>query len=103
MALLALVGTLLATAAAQVSYKKYSLSRRREQLLITVALFGATPLLTYIAVKAYGIGLVYISTGVTYVLVSAAAWRIFGERPTSRQVVAMLFILVGIATYGIGL
>src|SRR5690606_10221670 len=101
--LIALLGALGTTAAAQVSYKKYSLGHGRRNLYLTVLLFGAAPPLTYLAVKGFGVGTVYISTSITYVLVALAGWRVFGERPTRRRVVAMIFIALGILVYGIGL
>jgi drug/metabolite transporter (DMT)-like permease len=102
-ATLSLIGALAATAAAQVTYKAYSLGGRRLQLYATVFLFGLTPVLTYVAVKAFGIGLVYIATSVTYILVAAAGWFFFAERPSVRRVAAMGFIFSGILIYGLGL
>lgn len=101
--LIALLGALGTTAAAQVSYKKYSLGHGRHNLYWTVLLFGAVPPLTYLAVKGFGVGTVYISTSITYVLVALAGWRMFGEKPTRRRVVAMMFIALGILVYGSGL
>lgn len=101
--LVALVGAIGVTAAAQVAYKQYSIERGRNSLYATVVLFAAAPPLTYLAVKGFGVGTVYISTGVTYILVAAAGWRLFGEKPTRRRIVAMAFVLSGIVVYGIGL
>jgi multidrug transporter EmrE-like cation transporter len=102
-ATLSLFGALAATAAAQVTYKAYSLGGRRIQLVATILLFGVTPVLTYVAVKAFGIGLVYIATSLTYILVSAAGWLLFAERPSVRRIAAMAFIFSGILVYGLGL
>lgn len=102
-AAIALLAALAATAAAQVTYKAYSVGRGRAYLHATVLLFALTPVLTYAAVKAFGIGLVYIATSLTYVLVAAAGWFMFGERPGARRLVAMGFIFVGILVYGLGL
>jgi multidrug transporter EmrE-like cation transporter len=101
--LLSLLGAIGATAAAQVAYKKYSVEHGRCSLYATVLLFAAAPPLTYLAVKGFGVGTVYISTGVTYILVAAAGWRLFGETPSRRRLVAMAFVLTGIVVYGIGL
>lgn len=101
--LLALVAALTTTALAHVAYKQYSLDRNRLYLLVTVGLFGVTPALTYLAVKAFGIGLVYIATSMTYVIVAIAGRVVFGERLTRRTIVAMLLIVSGVLLYGSGL
>ena len=102
-ALLSLVGALAATTFAQVAYKKYSLGHGRNNLYATLLLFGVTPLLTYVAVKAYGIGLVYISTSVTYVLVALMGKVLFAERISRRHAGAMVLILTGSLIYGLGM
>lgn len=100
---LALAGALGATAAAQIAYKKYSQRRRPLYLLVAVALFGITPVLTYVAVKAFGIGLVYISTSITYIVVTISGYVVFAEQLTRRSILAMLLISLGILIYGLGL
>ncbi|WP_242165848.1 EamA family transporter [Lysobacter sp. M15] len=103
LSLFSLLGALGATAAAQISYKKYSMEHGRRTLCLTIVLFGIAPPLTYLAVKGFGVGTVYMSTAITYVLVALAGWRMFGEKPTHRRIVGMGFVLVGILVYGIGL
>lgn len=100
---ISLLAALGATAAAQIYYKKYSIEHGRDNLYVAVLLFCVTPPLTYLAVKGFGVGVVYISTSITYVFVAIAGWRIFGENPTRRRVVAMALILLGILVYGLGL
>ena len=100
--ILALAGALATTAAAQVAYKAYSLGRGRGLLVLTIVLFAMAPVLTYVAVKAYGVGLVYIATALTYILVALAGWRLFGERLGARRVAAMALIFCGILIYGLG-
>ena len=103
MALLSLAGALIVTAFAQVAFKKYSRDSRRGYLLLAMALFVAAPPLTYLAVKAYGLGPVYVSTGITYILVALAGWRFFGEVPTRRRGLAMGLVLSGVILFAIGL
>jgi EamA-like transporter family. len=103
LSIVSLLGALGATAVAQVYYKKYSLKNDRGNLYITILLFGVVPPLTYLAIKGLGLGVVYISTSITYVLVALAGWRMFGEVPTPRRIAAMAFILTGILVYGLDL
>jgi drug/metabolite transporter (DMT)-like permease len=100
--LLALIGALSATSAAQVTYKKFSLGHGRGNLYAAIALFGMAPFLTYYAVKSFGIGLVFLSTSTTYVAVALMGRLLFAERITPRQVVAMVLILSGSLIYGLG-
>lgn len=101
-ALAALLGTLVATAFAQVAYKKFVLGHGRVHLLLAMALFGLTPLLSYIAVKAFGIALVFVSASTTYALVALLGVLMFDERISRRQGVALGFIVCGSLIYGLG-
>ncbi|WP_111265585.1 DMT family transporter [Marilutibacter maris] len=102
-ALSALMAALFVTASAQVAFKQYSNGAGRGYLVLTVMLFASAPPLTYLAVKAYGVGTVYVSTAITYILVALAGWRLFGESPTPRRVLAMGLILLGVLIYAVGL
>ncbi|MFC7301542.1 EamA family transporter [Cognatiluteimonas weifangensis] len=99
---LALIGAIVATTVAQISYKKRSIGGSREYLIAAIAFFAVTPALTYIAVKILGVGITYMSTSVTYILVSIAGWVIFGETIKRRKVLALSLIATGIATYSLG-
>lgn len=101
-AFFSLLGALSATSVAQVSYKRFCLGQGRRHLYTAALLFGTTPVLTYYAVKAFGIGLVYVSTSVTYIAVALLGHALFGERITRRQRVAMALILAGSLIYGLG-
>ena len=100
--LLALIGALSATTFAQVAYKKFSLGHDRRNLYAAICLFGLAPFLTYYAVKAFGIGLVFLSASTTYVAVALMGRLLFAERITSRQIVAMALILSGTLIYALG-
>lgn len=102
-AIFALVGALVTTAMAHISYKQYSIDRRRRDLVATIVLFGITPPLTYVAVKSLGVGLVYVCTSVNYVAAAIAGRFLFSERLTRRSLLAMLLICCGTLLYALGL
>ena len=102
LAVLALVGALAATSVAQVTYKKFCLGGGHGNLYAAVMLFGLTPFLSYYAVKSFGIGLVFISTGTTYVAVALMGRIMFSESISARQIIAMVLILSGTSIYGLG-
>lgn len=101
--ILALLSALVTTAMAHISYKHYSIYRRRRDLLVTIVLFGITPPLTYVAIKSLGVGLVYVCTSVNYVAAAIAGRFLFSERLTRRSVLAMLLICSGTLLYALGL
>lgn len=101
--LLTLVAALATTALAQVIYKKYSLTRRRPQLYFTLALFVMTLPLTYMAVKWWGIGLVYICTSLNYAFVAVAGRVLFNERLSRRRIAAIVLVVGGTSIYALGL
>lgn len=98
-----LLAALATTALAQVYYKSYSLTGRRNQLLQALALFVVTLPLTYLAVKWWGIGLVYMCTSLNYVSVALAGRLLFNERLSRRRIVAIVLIVCGASLYAFGL
>lgn len=102
LALLALIGAVAATSIAQIEYKRFILGYGRINLFAALGLFGMTPFLTYFAIKAFGIALVFMSTSTTYVAVALMGKYLFGEQITTRKVVAMMLIVSGSLIYGLG-
>lgn len=100
---LALAAALVTTALGQIYYKRYSQDRRRGSLYLTVALFVITLPLTYMAVKWWGIGLVYICTSLNYVGIAVAGRLLFNERLPRRRVIAIALIVCGTSIYALGL
>lgn len=102
LSLMALIGALSATSVAQIEYKRFSLGFGRINLYAALGLFGIAPFLTYFAVKAFGIGLVFLSTSTTYVAVALMGKYLFNEKISIRKAIAMGLILFGSLIYGSG-
>lgn len=102
-AIFALVGALATTAAGQIQYKKFSRGHKHRDLVAAMGFFVITLPLTYIAVKAFGIGLVYMCTSFNYVAVAIAGQLLFGERLSRRRLLAIFLIVSGTSIYALGL
>ena len=89
------------TATAQIFFKLFHQKRRFTYLLLTVALFGLTPFMSYLALKALDLSVVYMSTAITYVLVMYLARIILKETINRRQVYAVSLIVVGVMIFNI--
>ena len=76
---LALLGALCATALAQLFYKLYFSAHKRAYLVLSIGCFVAASLCAYLALKQLGIGMVYMSTALTQLMVAVLAWRVLGE------------------------
>ncbi|MGQ4660281.1 hypothetical protein [Lysobacter sp. F6437] len=101
-AILALLAALVTTTTAHISYKRYAIDRRRMDLYLTIVLFVSTTPLTYLAIKSFGIGLVYVCTSINYIAAAVAGRYLFGERLTRRSIAAMLLIAGGTSVYALG-
>lgn len=93
--------TILATVAAQLFFKHYFLSHRLAFLATTVALFCLAVVCTYLAVRALGIGRVYVAAALTYVLTPLAAKRLFDEHLGHSHYAALGLILSGVIVYNL--
>jgi len=100
-ALISLAIAIVATTFGQISFKYYALHQRRVMLLVAIGLFGAIPLFTFFAVRGLGLGTVYVSTGVSYVLIAVMGKLIFKERVGAGHGLALALILSGCALYGL--
>jgi len=92
---------LLATAFAQIAFKHFHLSGKRISLVLAICLFASIPPITFLAVRQLGIGKVYVLTSLNYGLVPFLAWKLFGERITSKQVQGLGLITLGCLVYAV--
>lgn len=99
-ALMAMGLAILTTAAGQLSFKYYAMKRTRTWLFVALALFCSIPLFTFVAVRGLGLGTVYVSTGLTYVLVALCGRFFFAERIGITHALALGLILCGCLLYG---
>ena len=96
---LALAGALCATALAQLFYKLYFRSHRKVHLVLSVGCFLSASLCAYGALKGLTIGMVYMSTALTQLLVIGLAHFVLGERLSRDHGIAMALIVSGIVIY----
>ena len=85
---------------AQVFYKRYiSVGRHRRHLAITIGLFVLAQGSFFLALTQLSIGVVYMSTAITQVLVLAASKWMLGEQVSRHHVQAVVIIGLGLALY----
>lgn len=89
------------TALAQTSYKLYFHKNQLVYLAVTIILFCVVPVMTYLALKSLPLSVVYMSTGLTYVLIMFFAKYILGEFVEKRHVYAVTLIISGVLVYNI--
>ncbi|MDH5527346.1 MAG: EamA family transporter [Nitrospirota bacterium] len=97
--LAALAGALISTALAQVSYKAYFRDRRLPLLVLALGLFVSAAACSYLALRGLTLGVVYMSTALTHVMVAALSWRLLGERLTRDHGIGLALITAGIVMY----
>lgn len=97
-----LCGVVLATAFGHFFYKLYFLRRRVSLVVAAMSTFLLAPVFSYLALHSLGIGLVYMSTAMSLVVVILLSRFALNERISGRQVIAMLLIVGGVACYGQG-
>jgi drug/metabolite transporter (DMT)-like permease len=95
----ALLAALAATALAQLTYKLTFSTGRRAWLLAAIPLFLGATGCTYLALKGLSIGMVYMSTAVTQLLVAGLARLVLKETLTRDHAVALTLIVLGVALY----
>lgn len=98
---IALVASLVCTAAGMVTFKHYYRSRRRTDFIWSVLLFAGVPVTTFFALRSLSLGFVYMSTAATHILVLGMSHFFLGERIPPRALPAIGLILAGIVIYGI--
>ena len=99
MAVLCLLAALVCTAVGQVAYKAHVDRRRGPLLAVALGLFAVAQLGFFLALTGLDVGVVYMSMGLSQVLVLILASRVLGESVTRHHVVAAGLILGGLALY----
>lgn len=93
--------SLLATAFAQLSFKRYFAARARGWLLATVLLFLAVPFTTYQALRGLPLSTVYVATALSQLLVVGLSLAWLGERYTRRQQAGFALVLAGVVLFNL--
>jgi len=96
---LALLAALIATAVAQLAYKLTFTTGRRAWLAVALPLFLAATGSAYLALKGLSIGMVYMSTAVSQLLVAGLARVVLKETLTRDHGIALGLIVLGVALY----
>jgi drug/metabolite transporter (DMT)-like permease len=96
---LALGGALLATALAQVAFKLRFTTERRAWLAAAILLFLCATGGSYLALQGLSIGMVYMSTALTQVLVAGLSRWVLREPLTADHGVGLVLIVAGIVVY----
>lgn len=94
-----LAGALTATALAQLCYKVYFVRRKRIYIGAAIALFVMVPPLAYLALTHLGVGIVYMSTALTQILVLVLSRFVLKERIGYSHAAAMALIVAGVVLY----
>ena len=102
LSLAALTGTIALPALGHLAYKFYVLRKTRGLAVLAIALFAATSVCTYLALKGLPLGLVYASSALTQAVITYLGWRYLRERITLRHLCAISLIMAGVALFGFG-
>lgn len=94
-----LAAALLCTAFAQVSYKRYFTNHHKPLLGIAVILFVSAAGFAFLSLKGLSIGMVYMSTAITHVLVVGLSHWLLKEPLTRDHGIATAFIASGVVLY----
>ena len=87
------------TSLAHTFYNCYHQKSQYLYLILTIILFALTPLMTYLALKGLTMSFVYMSTGLTYVLIMILAKTVLKESIEKRQIHAVILILSGVVVF----
>ena len=88
-------------ALAQIAYKLFFMKQKKLFLVMSLTLFCCIPLLSYLALKKLDLSTVYISTGITYVLVLILARFILNETIDKQHIYAVVLIISGVLVFNI--
>jgi multidrug transporter EmrE-like cation transporter len=98
--IVALIASLVCTAAGMVTFKQYYRTGRRADFIWAIVLFAGVPITTFFALRGLSLGFVYMSTAITQVLVLGMSHYLFDDRIPPRALPAIVLILAGIVIYG---
>lgn len=95
-----LAGALLLTASGQISFKSGVSTSRPTLTIAGLAALGLAMVCTLFALRTLGLGLVFMSTGLTHVMVLAGSkWILNEDVPYDRWAGAAI-IIAGVVLYG---
>ena len=96
----ALIAALTGTALGQLNFKLFFVRNKQGKYLLFALLFFCTvPLCSYIALHRLTIGLVYMCTAVTQLVVLGLSYFVLKEKLNRHHAIALLLILTGIVVY----
>lgn len=98
---LELAGALVATAFAQLLYKVYFVRRQFRFVAAAILLFVIVPPLAYLALEHLSVGIVYMSTALTQIMVLCLSRLILKEPIGRDHWIAMTLIVAGVVLYGL--
>ena len=93
--------SLVATAFAQVAFKRYFAARDRRWLAAAVVLFLVVPYSTYNALRGLPLSTVYVATAVSQLLVVGISLAWMRERYTRRQQAGFALVLAGVVLFNL--
>ena len=94
--------TILGTVSGQLTYKLFSLNKKKTFLLLAIGSFGIAQLTNYFALREIPIGIVYMMAASNYVIILFASKIILKENINRTQIYAVALIVCGILLYGVG-
>ena len=97
-----LVVSVTLVAVAQVTFKRSMTESNRLQFLGAMALFGVAQIGFFFALLGIEVGMVYMATALTHVIVLVLSHRWLGERMERGHLVAAGIVALGVLIYGIG-
>jgi len=101
MSVIALVLSIVFTAIGQVSYKLFFLKSSKVYLFASIIFFCFAPIMSYLVLLELALTTVYMSTGLTYVLVLLAAKFLLGESISRRKNHSIVLIIGGVFIFNV--
>ncbi len=95
----AIAATVVATAMGQVVYKLFFVRRQIRFLAFTGITFLVAQGCCYVALRDLEIGVVYMSTALTHLVIIWASHHVFREKITRDHVLALSLIVCGVVVY----
>lgn len=102
-AIAALIGLLLFTAAGQLLFKYGTTSGNLRYTFVGFGFLAAATVSSFLALKTLGIGLVYLSMGLTHILIMLGSWYLLDESISRQRVLGSVLVITGIFTYALSL
>ncbi len=90
---------LVTAAVGQVTYKLYFRAGKRHYLVLTVFFFVLASVCAFLALKQLSIGIVYMSTALSQLLVAGLAWGVLKEPLSRDHGIALALITSGVVLY----